>query len=104
MDLDATKGDLVLRGPLPGDRFRPLGLGGSRKVQDILVDARVPRMDRWRVPLLVDGVGVIWVVGHRMDERVGLRATTRHILKAVVCSLEKDSQYGKPAIPPRPQA
>jgi tRNA(Ile)-lysidine synthase len=80
MDLDAVCGPMALRGPRSGDRIRPLGLGGTRKVQDILVDGRVPRRDRWRVPLLVDQMGILWVVGHRMDERARLHPGTRRIL------------------------
>jgi len=80
MDLDAICGPMILRGPQPGDRIRPLGLAGTTKVQDILVNGRVPRRDRWRVPLLVDEKGVLWVVGHRMDGRARLHPGTRRIL------------------------
>ncbi len=84
LDPGALRGDLWLRGPLPGDRLRPMGLGGSRKVQDILVDARVPRRDRWRVPLLADDEGVLWVVGHRLDERARIRPGSLRVIRAVV--------------------
>lgn len=70
MDFDKMVQPLILRSPVAGDRLRPKGLRGSRKVQDLLVDARVPRRDRWRVPVLADARGVLWVVGHRLDERV----------------------------------
>jgi tRNA(Ile)-lysidine synthase len=74
MDAGAIEGALVVRSRRPGDRLRPLGLGGGKKVQDILVDARVPVEQREAVPLVCDGRGVVWVVGHRLDERVALRA------------------------------
>jgi len=83
LDLEAMDGELVVRSPLPGDRFRPAGLGGSRKVKDLLIDAKVPRRDRWRVPVLVDRRGPLWVVGHRLDERVRPGPETKKILKAV---------------------
>ena len=88
MDLGRIQGDLVLRSPLPGDRLRPLGLGGSRKIHDILVDDRVPRRERWKVPLLVDELGIIWALRHRLDERVRLRETTERILKAEILPFE----------------
>jgi tRNA(Ile)-lysidine synthase len=84
MDLDALRGGLLLRGPRPGDRLRPKGLKGTRKVQDILVDRKIPRRLRWRVPLLVDEAGVVWVVGNELDQRVRLRPETRRILIATV--------------------
>lgn len=59
---------LRLRAWRPGDRFRPLGLAGGKKLQDFFVDAKVPREERHRVPLLVAGGHVVWVVGHRIAE------------------------------------
>jgi tRNA(Ile)-lysidine synthase len=91
LDLDKLIGDIAVRSPRPGDRLRPMGLGGSRKVQDILVDDKVPRRDRWRVPLLADAKGVVWVVGHRLDERVRLYPSTRWILQAAILRETRDS-------------
>jgi tRNA(Ile)-lysidine synthase len=84
MDMDAIQEPMVLRSPAPGDRLRPQGLGGSKKVQDLLVDAHVPRRQRWRVPILADQRGVLWVVGHRLDQRVSLGPSTRRVLRARV--------------------
>jgi len=58
-------GPLTVRNRRPGDRFRPIGLGGSKKLQDFFVDRKVPRERRDSVPLVVDGQGrILWVVGH----------------------------------------
>jgi tRNA(Ile)-lysidine synthase len=59
---------LRVRGRKPGDRVRPSGLGGSKKLQDLLVDRKVPREQRDRVPVVVDATGrIVWVVGHATD-------------------------------------
>ena len=59
---------LLVRGRQPGDRVRPRGLGGSRKLQDLLVDRKVPRGARDHVPVVVDATGrIVWVVGHAVD-------------------------------------
>lgn len=84
MDMDRIQGPMVLRSPAPGDRLRPQGLGGSKKVHDLLVDAHVPRRQRWRVPILADERGVLWVVGYRLDERVSPGPGTRRIMRAQV--------------------
>jgi tRNA(Ile)-lysidine synthase len=84
MDMDAIVGRVSIRGPRPGDRMRPLGMGGSRKIHDILVDLKVPRRLRWRVPLMVDEEGIIWMVGSYMDERVKLTPHTRRVLRVTV--------------------
>jgi tRNA(Ile)-lysidine synthetase-like protein len=65
---------LRVRSRRPGDRMRPAGLGGTKKLQDILVDAKVPRGERDGVPVLVAGGRVAWVVGLAVDERAGASA------------------------------
>lgn len=60
---------LAVRTRRPGDRLRPSGLGGRKKVQDLLVDRKVPRRERDDVPIVVDGAGrIVWVAGHALDE------------------------------------
>ena len=51
----------------PGLRMRPAGGRGSRKLQDILVDARVPREDRDSYPLVFAGDRLAWVPGIAVD-------------------------------------
>ena len=60
---------LAVRSRRPGDRFRPLGAPGGRKLQDFLVDRKVARDERDAVPLVVDGHDrIVWVVGHSVAE------------------------------------
>jgi tRNA(Ile)-lysidine synthase len=59
---------LTLRSWRPGDRFRPLGMSGEKKLQDYFVDAKVPRPVRARIPLLLAGGRIAWVVGRRVAE------------------------------------
>jgi tRNA(Ile)-lysidine synthase len=59
---------LSIRNRRPGDRFSPLGLHGRKKLQDFLVDRKVPRAARDGVPLVVDGDDrIVWVAGHEID-------------------------------------
>ncbi|GAC1472554.1 MAG: hypothetical protein PVSMB3_05780 [Candidatus Dormibacteraceae bacterium] len=51
----------------PGLRMRPAGGRGTRKLQDILVDARVPREDRDSWPLVFAGSRLAWVPGIAVD-------------------------------------
>jgi len=65
----ATVSGLVVRARRPGDRFRPLGLGGRKKLQDFFVDRKVPRGERDLTPIVVDGQGrIVWVAGHGIAE------------------------------------
>ena len=59
---------LVVRTRRPGDRFQPLGMAREKKLQDFFTDAKVPRVWRDRVPLLVSDRGIAWVVGCRIAD------------------------------------
>lgn len=68
---------LVMRQRRPGDRFVPLGGSGRVKVQDLLVDHKVPREDRDRVPVIVSGDEIVWIppIPATSPSRVGQRWT-----------------------------
>ncbi|HEY7289675.1 MAG TPA: tRNA lysidine(34) synthetase TilS [Vicinamibacterales bacterium] len=66
---DSVHGSLVVRNRRPGDRFRPVGLGGSKKLQDLFVDRKLPREERDLVPIVVDETDqIVWVAGYGIDE------------------------------------
>jgi tRNA(Ile)-lysidine synthase len=66
---DRIQGSLVVRNRRPGDRFRPVGLNGSKKLQDLFVDRKLPRDERDRVPIVVDETDrIVWVAGYGIDE------------------------------------
>ncbi len=81
LDFDCLQVPLRLRRVQPGDRLRPLGLGGTKKVQDILVDAKIPRHQRPDRPVVVSGEEIIWVVGLRQAETAKVTAQTRRRLR-----------------------
>jgi tRNA(Ile)-lysidine synthase len=67
--LDACRGSLAVRNRRPGDRFRPVGLDGQKKLQDYFVDRKVARALRDTVPLVVDETDrIVWVAGFGIDE------------------------------------
>ena len=76
---------LTVRFPKPGDRFQPLGAGGSQKLQDFFVNCKVPRALRPYIPLVLSGGRIVWVVGHRIAEPFKVRAGTRRVLE-LTCS------------------
>jgi tRNA(Ile)-lysidine synthase len=73
IDADAITGPLSVTAVLPGDRMRPFGMQGTRKVSDILIDAKVPARQRTSVPVVRDGERIVWVAGVKSsdDYRVG---------------------------------
>jgi tRNA(Ile)-lysidine synthase len=82
VDADRLRGRrLLCRTRRPGDRFRPLGMAGRKKLQDFFVDAGVPREQRENVLVLEDKRRIVWVVGHRLAEDVKLTPATRRIVE-----------------------
>ena len=72
---------LVVRSWRPGDVVRPLGLGGSKKLQDLFVDRKVARSARQKVPIVTDREkGIIWVVGHTVAEDCRISPNTAGML------------------------
>jgi tRNA(Ile)-lysidine synthase len=63
LDLDALAAPLEVRPWRAGDRMRPLGLGGSRSLQDLFTDRRVPRARRARTPVILSAGEIAWVPG-----------------------------------------
>ena len=64
----AARSGLRVRSRLPGDRFQPMGMAGTKKLQDFMVDCRIDRSWRDRIPLVVGEGGIAWVVGWRLAE------------------------------------
>jgi tRNA(Ile)-lysidine synthase len=64
---------VVVRNRRPGDRLRPLGSPGERKLKAVLIDRRVPGPSRDRLPLLEVGGRIAWVPGVTIDEAFRLR-------------------------------
>ncbi|MDO8848991.1 MAG: tRNA lysidine(34) synthetase TilS [Coriobacteriia bacterium] len=76
IDTDAVAWPLLVDSMRDGDRIRPFGMTGTKKVGDLLTDAKVPRRLRGRVPVLRDGDRVVWVAGVRLAEDVRVTAET----------------------------
>lgn len=96
--LDAERaGDrLWVRTRRAGDRLRPLGMAQEKRLQDFLVDAKVPRWWRDRVPLVVSPSQVVWVVGWRIDDRVKVTEDTGRALRLRFTLAPEASAPGSP--------
>ena len=85
---EARLARLWVDGPAPGDVMCPLGMSGrSKKVSDLLNEARIPVSERAGVPVVrtAPGGAVVWVAGVRADERFKCTAATRvaYLLRVV---------------------
>ncbi len=81
-DRKAVSFPVSVRNFRPGDRFRPLGAGGSQKVKKYFINSKIPEKERHLCPILVSGGKIIWIAGHRSDESVKVAPETETVLKA----------------------
>lgn len=81
VDLDKIREPLIVRNRREGDKFRPLGMNGSKKIKDLLIDQKVDYTERDSIPLICDQKGIIWVVGIRLSEDYKITSRTRFGLK-----------------------
>ena len=83
LDFDAVGAPpiLTVRSRREGDRLRPLGLGGTKKVKDLLIDEKVPMRERPRVPVVESAGGILWVAPYRVDEGAKVTASTERVLR-----------------------
>lgn len=69
LNADDLEWPLCIRSRAAGDRFIPSGMKNHKKLKEYFIDAKVPLRQRDQVPILTDGSRILWVVGHRVDER-----------------------------------
>lgn len=81
-DMDKISFPLVLRNRLPGDRFTPLGMTGSKKVSKYLINKKVPGESRLKLPVALSNCKIIWLAGYIIDDSVKVTLNTRKILMA----------------------
>lgn len=80
-DRDAVAWPLILRARRPGDRMRPRGGLGSRKLSDLQIDAKIPRDQRDRQPVVVSADGeLLYVPGLRPSQAGVPGKTTRRLV------------------------
>ena len=75
---------LTLRKWKQGDKFKPLGLNGFKKLSDFFKDLKFSKFDKEATWILESKEHIIWVVGYRMDDRCKVDEETKIVLKIIV--------------------
>ncbi|MDY6893483.1 MAG: tRNA lysidine(34) synthetase TilS, partial [Chloroflexota bacterium] len=91
LDLDITGEEITVRGRRRGEKIQPLGMESPKKLQDFMVDAKIPQTWRDRVPLVCSPQHILWVAGWRIDHRARITPSTRRILCLQFEQRERDS-------------
>src|SRR5213596_3468348 len=82
-DADLLPATFVVRPRRSGDRFTPFG-GVERKLKDFLIDAKVPRWERDRVPIVEAAGEIVWLGGLRRGAAAPVVTRTRRILELAI--------------------
>jgi tRNA(Ile)-lysidine synthase len=80
LDRDRLIFPLTLRRWRAGDHFHPLGMKGTKKISDFLIDNKVPLPDKQHIWVIESSGNIIWVVNHRIDDRYRITASTSQVL------------------------
>ena len=83
LDADALVWPLRLRPWRAGDRIQPIGMKGTKKVSDFLIDEKVPLPKKDSVFVLEATNGICWIVGHRIDRRFAPGSNTKNVIRFV---------------------
>jgi tRNA(Ile)-lysidine synthase len=83
-DADEIGFPLTVRNPLPGDRFQPWGMDGTRKLKKVLIDAKVPLRERKSFPLVVKGDEILWVPRIRRGMAAPVIPDTERVLEVSI--------------------
>jgi tRNA(Ile)-lysidine synthase len=78
LDADALSATLHVRAWRPGDRMHPLGLAGSKSLQDLFTDRKVPRAVRGRLPIVVSDGEIAWIPGVATGDAFKVTDATTH--------------------------
>lgn len=81
-DVQAIAADgLTARNFKPGDRIRPLGMAGTRKVKDVFIDKKLPLVVRGRFPVVAMGARIVWLPGILRGDGALVSTASRTVLQ-----------------------
>jgi tRNA(Ile)-lysidine synthase len=80
-DMDRLDFPMTVRNFRAGDRFIPFGLEGTQKLKKYFIDHKIPREQRWRIPLVISRDEILWIAGQRRSDRARVGPQSATILK-----------------------
>lgn len=86
-DASHAAGHLIARNFRPGDRIRPLGIAGTRKIKEVFIDRKVPRPRRANYPVVTLGDEIVWVPGLARARSALVTPKTTRVLKVTARAL-----------------
>lgn len=81
LDFDKLEFPLLIRKWRQGDYFQPLGMTGFKKLSDFFIDEKMPLHEKENTWLLCSGQKIVWIMGHRIDNRFKITPETTTVLQ-----------------------
>ena len=91
-DVDALSEPLMVRNCEPGDRMRPFGMQGRKKIHDVFIDKKIAVARRRLWPLVLCGTEILWAPGCVRGELGKVTATTRRVCWLTVNPLPENEK------------
>lgn len=79
LDKEKLTFPLTLRKWKNGDFFYPIGMNGKKKLSDFFIDNKFTQFDKEDCYLLCSGEDIVWIIGHRMDDRFKISDDTKKV-------------------------
>jgi tRNA(Ile)-lysidine synthase len=80
IDNDKLSYPLILRKWKKGDHFYPLGMRGKKLISDYLIDKKLTVFEKEKIWLLLSANHIVWIVGHRIDNRFKVTGETKNVI------------------------
>ena len=80
-DYDKVNQGINIRNRRTGDIFNPLRSNGTKKLKEFFIDAKIPREDRGRIPLIAVGNEIVWIIGYKISDKFKVTENTKSVLK-----------------------
>jgi tRNA(Ile)-lysidine synthase len=84
LDLNQLQFPLKIRPWKEGDWFVPLGMNGKKKISDFLINEKVPANLKPQIKVLTSDKSIVWIIGHRLDNRFKVTDKTENVLEIEV--------------------
>lgn len=81
LDLDKIKFPLILRTWREGDSFQPLGMSGTKKVSDFLIDEKISLYEKGKTMVLISDEKIVWILGRRIADPFKITEKTKQVLR-----------------------
>ncbi len=93
LDFDKLEFPLLIRKWQQGDYFQPLGMDGYKKLSDFFIDQKTPLHIKENTWLLCSGSKIVWIMGHRIDNRFKITSETKLVYKIEIRNNQEFLQY-----------